>query len=56
MPDARISALAALAALADDDEFVIVDKSDTTMAATGTTKQATVANARTSLLAAPETP
>jgi hypothetical protein len=45
MADAKISALTELAvAPADDDELVIVDKSDMTQAASGTTKRITVAN------------
>jgi len=39
MPDTSISALNALTALAAPDEFVIVDKSDTTMGAGGTNKR-----------------
>ncbi|MCW7946484.1 hypothetical protein AAW14_31975 [Streptomyces hygroscopicus] len=39
MPDARISELAELTALAADDEFVVVDKSDTQMAPSGTNKR-----------------
>ncbi len=39
MADTRISALDELTAAADDDEIVIVDKSDTTMAASGTDKR-----------------
>lgn len=41
MADTKISALTELTALADADELVIVDKSDTTMAASGTTKRVT---------------
>lgn len=41
MADAKISALTELTALAGDDELVVVDKSDTTDAASGTTKRAT---------------
>lgn len=43
MADSKISALSELTALAADDELVVVDKSDTTMAASGTNKRATVA-------------
>lgn len=43
MPDSKISNLTELTAVAQDDELVIVDKSDTTMAATGTTKKVTTA-------------
>lgn len=39
MADTRISALTQLTSLADDDELVVVDKSDLTMAASGTTKR-----------------
>ena len=39
MADAKISALTELTAPAADDEFVVVDKSDTTMAASGTDKR-----------------
>jgi len=39
MPDSAISALNVLAALANPDEFVIVDKSDTTMGIGGTNKR-----------------
>ena len=39
MADKKISSLSELTAVATDDELVIVDKSDTTMAATGTTKK-----------------
>lgn len=39
MPDSKISNLTELTAVAQDDELVIVDKSDTTMAASGTTKK-----------------
>lgn len=39
MADSKISALTALTALASDDELVVVDKSDTSMAASGTTKR-----------------
>jgi hypothetical protein len=39
MPDSAISALNALTALANPDEFVIVDKSDTTMGVGGTNKR-----------------
>lgn len=45
MADAKISALTALtAAPSSADEFVVVDKSDTTDAATGTTKRITAGN------------
>jgi len=44
MPDAKISALAELTTPDDDDELAIVDKSDLTQAASGTTKRITVAN------------
>lgn len=41
MADTKISGLTAQStAIAVDDEFVLVDKSDTTMAATGTDKKA----------------
>ncbi len=43
MPDSAIASLTALTVLASVDEFVIVDKSDATMAASGTTKRMTVA-------------
>ena len=39
MEDVKISALDALATVAADDELVIVDKSDTTQAASGSTKR-----------------
>lgn len=39
MSNTKISALAAMAVMAAPDEFVIVDKSDTTMATSGTTKR-----------------
>lgn len=42
MADAKISGLTALTAPDALDEFVLVDKSDTTMAATGTDKKITV--------------
>jgi len=42
MADTKISALTALAALAATDELVAVDKSDTTMGASGTNKRVTV--------------
>ncbi|MFA6295535.1 MAG: hypothetical protein WC666_03915 [Candidatus Paceibacterota bacterium] len=41
MPDSKISNLTALTSVASADELVVVDKSDTTMAATGTTKKIT---------------
>lgn len=42
MADTKISALTAQsAAIAVDDEFVLVDKSDTSMAVTGTDKKLT---------------
>ena len=41
MADTKISALSLIDAIADADEFPIVDKSDTASAATGTTKRAT---------------
>lgn len=51
MPDSKISNLTELAeAPASTDELVIVDKSDTTMAASGTTKRITTANALASKL------
>lgn len=39
MADTKISGLAALTQLASDDELVVVDKSDASMAASGTTKR-----------------
>lgn len=45
MPDTKLSALTALAAApVDADLIAIVDVSDTTMAASGTTKKITIAN------------
>lgn len=46
MADTRISELTELAgaSVANDDEFVVVDKSDTTMAASGTDKRMTAAS------------
>lgn len=44
MADTKVSALTELTSLAEADEFVVVDKSDTTMAATGTNKRVTRAN------------
>lgn len=45
MPDSKISSLTELAEVpASTDEFVIVDKSDTTMALTGTTKKIKASN------------
>lgn len=41
MPDTKLSALAELTALADVDELLVVDKSDVTMAASGTSKRVT---------------
>jgi len=41
MADTKISGLSAIVDLATDDEFVLVDKSDTTMAASGTNKKIT---------------
>lgn len=53
MADAKISALTELAqgAVADTDETVIVDKSDTTDAASGTTKRWTWASLKADILA-----
>lgn len=39
MADSKISSLSELTSVADNDELVIVDKSDTSMAATGTNKR-----------------
>lgn len=47
MADTKISALSALTAVAVDDFTVIVDKSDTTMAASGTDKKISVADLAT---------
>lgn len=44
MADTKISGLTELTTKATDDLLVIVDVSDTTMAATGTDKKITVAN------------
>lgn len=44
MPESKISALTELTALADGDLFVVVDVSDTTMAATGTDKKIQASN------------
>lgn len=44
MADTKISALTALTVLDDLDEFVVVDKSDTSMAASGTDKRITAAS------------
>lgn len=44
MADTKISGYAALTGLARDDLFVVVDVSDTSMAATGTDKKITTAN------------
>jgi hypothetical protein len=54
MSDTSISALTALAGanIADGDEFVIVDKSDTTMAGTGTDKKTTAADVIAKVVAA----
>jgi hypothetical protein len=46
MADSKISALTELTALASADELVAVDKSDTSMAASGTTKRLTLATLR----------
>jgi hypothetical protein len=46
LADTKISALAELTALAAADELVVVDKSDTTMAASGTDKRVTLATLR----------
>lgn len=43
MPDTKLSALAPLATVANEDEFYVVDKSDTSMAASGTSKRVTAA-------------
>jgi hypothetical protein len=43
--DTKISALTELTALDNLDQFVVVDVSDTTMAASGTTKRIGAANA-----------
>lgn len=43
MADKKISSFDSLTAVAQDDEMVIVDKSDTTMGSTGTTKKVTTA-------------
>jgi len=52
MADSKISALTALAGIADGDLLPIVDVSDTTQASTGTTKKATFAElmARTGIV------
>lgn len=44
MADNKISALAELTSIATDDEFVVVDKSDTAMAGSGTSKKITQTN------------
>lgn len=54
MADTKISGYSELTSMADDDEFVVVDKSDTTMATTGTTKKiksqyVTIADASTTV-------
>lgn len=52
MPNSKISALDALTTPANGDELVIVDVSDTSMAATGTNKRITHANLRGANLSA----
>lgn len=52
MADSRISDLPELTSLANDDEFVVVDKSDTSMAGSGTTKRVTKAELEADVIAA----
>jgi hypothetical protein len=56
VPDTKISALTALTGLAKSDLFVVVDVSDTTMAASGTTKYITAANVGVGLVSTASIP
>lgn len=49
MPDSKISNLTELTAPVAEDELVIVDKSDTTMAASGTTKKLSFLNLKVAI-------
>lgn len=51
MADTKISGLGALTALADEDLFVVVDVSDTSMAATGTNKKIATPDVRSKIIA-----
>lgn len=58
MPDSKLSAytqLTGVGSLADADELEVVDKSDTTMAASGTNKRMVAGDLRTELLRIPVT-